>query len=227
MKHLHGHPTLTAFALLLLLSKVLNVVEQTIAPPPPTLLVDNEPAPQDPLEVLESALREVFTTLMTLVDEEDAVLLYRCTRIAEASPLLLEACDQRRASMEDGLADKLNLVWQATRPRLLGAVERAVGSVGRGLEQHERAELQKQLENARRASKLQELQLAVEKEAAVKEALRLREEDTQRAITEVKDQTSADAEAHKLRAESAIAKAQVQSRDEVLSAANRSQRARA
>ena len=57
--------------------------------------------PSAPLEVLESALREIFTKMMSLVDEEDAVLLYRCTRIAEASPLLLESCDQRRAAMED------------------------------------------------------------------------------------------------------------------------------
>ena len=57
-------------------------------------------APPAPLEVLETALREVFSSVMSLIDEEDAVLLYRCTRIAEASPLLLESMDQRRASLE-------------------------------------------------------------------------------------------------------------------------------
>lgn len=65
-----------------------------------------EVTPVDPLDVLESALRDAFSSLMTLVDEEDAVLLYRCSRLAEASPLLLESCDQRRTAIEEGLADK-------------------------------------------------------------------------------------------------------------------------
>ena len=103
------------------------------SPPPPGSRTGESPDAQDPLEVLESALRESFTSVMSLVDEEDAVLLYRCTRIAEASPLLLEACDRRRAAMEEGLAGKLNFVWQATRPRLLESMEQALGSVSRGV----------------------------------------------------------------------------------------------
>ena len=36
-------------------------------------------------EIIEDMLRDAFTQMMTIVDEEDAVLLYRCTRIAESS----------------------------------------------------------------------------------------------------------------------------------------------
>lgn len=168
-----------------------------------------------PVEVLEGALREVFIKMMSLVDEEDAVLLYRCTRLAESSPLLLEACDQRRAAMEDGLADKLNLVWQATRPRLLDAVEKSAGSVGRGLEAHERDELERQLEVARRAMGVQAQHLAVEKEAAIKEALRQRREETERMISSSAEQLALEAEGHKQRAEAAIAKAQVKASGDV------------
>ena len=52
---------------------------------------------------------------MTLVDEEDAVLLYRCSRIAQHSPLLLESCDMRRTAIEEGLAERCERLWQSAR----------------------------------------------------------------------------------------------------------------
>ena len=72
----------------------------------------------------EASMRSAFSLIMNLVDEEDAVLLYRCNRIAESSPLLLETMDMRRAAIEVALADRLNEVWQGARPRLLSALER-------------------------------------------------------------------------------------------------------
>ena len=168
---------------------------------------DDSSANVKPLEVLEAALREVFVKMMTLVDEEDAVLLYRCTRLAEASPLLLEACDQRRLSIEDGLAEKLNLLWQGTRPRLLEAIERNSSTAAKGLDKHERAILTKELENSRKAGALRDKHTAIERQAAVREALRLREEETQRTIETAQEECGQKELEHKARADREIAEA--------------------
>jgi len=163
----------------------------------------------DPLDVLESALRDAFSFLMTLLDEEDAVLLYRCRRLAEASPLLLESCDQRRSAIEEGIADKCERLWQAARVRLVDSIEQirstSVEAAKSEASKHFRAEAEERLEAARTAAAVRQQQFQIEKESSVREALRRRAEEDASTLAAAERLLREEAEAHRLRANRLIA----------------------
>ena len=135
------------------------------------------PPSEAALTVLEACLRDVFSSCMTLIDEEDAVLLYRCTRIAESSPLLLESCEMRRTTLEQAFADRLDQLWQSTRPRLVNAVEGGGPRLTSDADRQKLADYEGQLENSRIASKVRQQHHEVAKDAAVKSAIRKRAEE--------------------------------------------------
>ena len=137
------------------------------------------------LQVVESALRDAFVIMMSLVDEEDAVLLYRCTRLAEASPLLLEACDRRRTSMEEALSEKCSRLWTAVRPKLVGAIDEATAPPRPVVK--ERSEADVRLEQARVAAAVREQQFLLAKDSAVREALRIRAEEDESSAARLQE----------------------------------------
>ena len=163
----------------------------------------------DPLDVLESALRDAFSFLMTLLDEEDAVLLYRCRRLAEASPLLLESCDQRRSAIEEGIAEQCERLWQAARVRLVDSIEQirstSVEAAKSEASKHFRAEVEERLEAARTAAAVRQQQFQIEKESSVREALRRRAEEDASTLAAAERLLREEAEAHRLRANRLIA----------------------
>ena len=56
---------------------------------------------------IERAQDDVLESALAVHDEEDAVFLYRCTKLAEKNPDLLNAIEMRRATMaDDALADR-------------------------------------------------------------------------------------------------------------------------
>ena len=178
------------------------------------MVEDEAPGGEDthsgPLDVLEGALREAFSELMQLTDEEDAVLLYRCTRLAESSPLLLEACDKRRHAIESGLADKLSNLWDASRPKLLDAI----GADAEYIRVCQSADhkdgvlgSRRQLEAARVAAAVREREFVLEKENSVSEALRLRAEADAKALDLARAEMKREVEAHRQRANREIAEA--------------------
>ena len=61
--------------------------------------------------VLDDQLEEVMTLAMRVVDEEDAAFLYRCTKLAESSPLLQEAADVRADRLSSDEYDETT--WSA------------------------------------------------------------------------------------------------------------------
>ena len=167
--------------------------------------------PADPLEVLESALRDAFATLMTLVDEEDAVLLYRCSRLAEASPLLLESCDQRRSAIEEGLADKCERLWHACRGRLVDSIEQINGAKVSAAKMEAsklaKGDCEERLVAARTASAVREQQFLLEKESAIREALRIRAEEDAKSLAAAEKLLHDQMEENRLRTNRAIAEA--------------------
>ena len=46
-------------------------------------------------QLMAAAKEDSLRLALSVTDEEDAVMLYRCTRLAERSPILLEAVDHR------------------------------------------------------------------------------------------------------------------------------------
>ena len=168
--------------------------------------------------ILEAALREAFGTLMTLVDEEDAVLLYRCSRIAQHSPLLLESCDMRRTAIEEGLAERCERLWQSARLRLLDTIAEGNAEVaGRAKEEgsHRTRDKEGRLEAARRAASVRERQHEIEREAAVKETLRLRAEEDAAALARAREAMREEIVGHKRRAWREVAEARGACQQEV------------
>ena len=126
--------------------------------------------------LLKVSLDEAVRGAMAVVDEEDAAFLVRVTRLAESSPLLQEATDRRRAAVERALSEQLSGAWTSLRHALNETCEElSVGDVTThrvvlGERLHAQESL---LGQARRAHAVQEHHWQVEKEAAIKEALRL------------------------------------------------------
>ena len=126
--------------------------------------------------VLDDQLEEVMTLAMRVVDEEDAAFLYRCTKLAESSPLLQEAADRRRTAIERAMRDQLARSWGRLRHTMSETAE----DLSEGdLFIHrsalaERAHAQEGvLTNARRAHSVEERHWQLDKAAAIREALRL------------------------------------------------------
>ena len=71
------------------------------------------------------------------IDEEDAVLLYRCKKLAETWPVLLEACDLRRAALEESLTQRTNASFHTAKRRLTAIGDAAVAAAATsGLRAH-------------------------------------------------------------------------------------------
>ena len=130
--------------------------------------------------VLGQHLEEVMMLTMRVVDEEDAAFLYRCTRLAESSPQLQEAVDRRRLGIERSMGENLRHSWSALRHTV---VETCEDLSTNDLSAHrsvlaDRMQVQEgTLDQARRAHSLQEKQWQLAQAAAVREALRLQEEE--------------------------------------------------
>ena len=168
--------------------------------------------------ILEATLRELFSSVMTLVNEEDAVLLYRCTKLAETSPLLLEACDLRRVAIEDALADWINAVFHGARRRLNEVGDAAVRAARRGsVNAHadHTAAVEERLEQARLAAKVQAKHAAVQKDTAVREALKAREVEIEAQLAKEWAAMADELSEGRLKAELSAADAKARARSEV------------
>ena len=179
---------------------------------------NDKDASVEPLEILEAAMQDAFVAAMTLVDEEDAVLLYRCSRLAEASPLLLESCDLRRKAREEGLAERCQQLWTSSRLRLTDAIDRghaAARTTSRAASSRDEKERQAKLDIARRAASMREKQHDIETRAAVQETLRLRAEEDAAALARAREQMRVEIEAHKKRADTEIREAQANAQQQV------------
>ena len=179
---------------------------------------DDKDSSAEALRILEAAMQEAFVAAMTLVDEEDAVLLYRCSRLASASPLLLESCDLRRKTIEEGLSDRCQQLWTSSRLQLTEAIDRghaAARTTSRALSSRGDKDKEAKLEVARRAASVRERQHGIETRAAVQAELRLRAEEDAAALARAREQMRAEIEGHRKRAEREIAEALGRSQREV------------
>ena len=137
--------------------------------------------------VIEAMLRDLFSSTMTLINEEDAVLLYRCTRLAESSPLLLECCDVRRTAIEDGLAKGINSIFRGAQRKLNEIHETAIEAArtgGHNTHAGHASALEAKLEQVRLAAKVQAEHQAVEREVAVREALKVKDAEVEAKLKE-------------------------------------------
>eukprot|EP00965_Chrysotila_dentata_P092482 3051872-Pleurochrysis_carterae.AAC.1 len=108
--------------------------------------------------------QEMFVAAMAAIDEEDAVMLYRCSKLAESSPLFLEAVDMRRRSMEKTLAERFgqNLQHlQSIMGSVLGDLNRANVQAHREAVREARAASDEALKAARRAAEMNREHLQV------------------------------------------------------------------
>jgi hypothetical protein len=172
---------------------------------------------------------EFIEAAMTLIDEEDAVLLYRCNPLAESSPpLLVEAVSMRRTTLEDALTERVVVLWREMRPRLEEAIHQHGARRARGTERNVRAVLGEQLDATRLASDVRAQQLVIEKDAAVRAALRLQEEGITRTLAEERERIENAAVEHRKSVErdasAMTARAQAEASDAIARARERESR---
>ena len=151
-----------------------------VAPVPGTFSKTLDDSSAKLQELLGQHLKEVMALTMRVVDEEDAAFLYRCTRLAESSPQLQEATDRRRAAIERAMDENLRRSFATLRHSVVETCEDLSTeniSASRAI-LADRMQVQKgTLEQARHAHSLQEKQWQLTQADAIREALRLQEEE--------------------------------------------------
>ena len=151
-----------------------------VAPAPGTFSKTLDDSSAKLQEMLGQHLVEVMALTMRVVDEEDAAFLFRCTRLAESSPQLQEAADRRRVAIERSMGENLKRSFATLRHSVVETCEDLSTdniSASRAI-LADRMQVQKgTLEQARHAHILQEKQWQLTQADAVREALRLQEEE--------------------------------------------------
>jgi hypothetical protein len=151
-----------------------------VAPVPGTFSKTLDDSSAKLQELLGQHLKEVMALTMRVVDEEDAAFLFRCTRLAESSPQLQEATDRRRAAIERAMDENLRRSFATLRHSVVETCEDLSTenvSASRAI-LADRMQVQKgTLEQARHAHSLQEKQWQLTQADAIREALRLQEEE--------------------------------------------------
>ena len=151
-----------------------------VAPTPGTFSKTLDDSSAKLQEMLGQHLKEVMALTMRVVDEEDAAFLYRCTRLAESSPQLQEAADRRRVAIERSMDENLRRSFATLRHSVVETCEDLSTeniSASRAI-LADRMQVQKgTLEQARHAHSLQEKQWQLTQADAIREALRLQEEE--------------------------------------------------
>lgn len=74
-------------------------------------------------QLIAAAQADALSLALDVTDEEDAVLLYRCTALAERSPLFLEAVDHRRRAIDQALTSGFERIWGGLAARAQAALD--------------------------------------------------------------------------------------------------------
>ena len=151
------------------------------------------------LTPLQQTLQTALDVTLTALDEEDAVLLYRCTRIAEASPQLLEACDMRRTTLHQTLQREFQQLWERSNVELskeVDAIQEGALAAQRQLQQTSKETNKGALSKARLASEMRVQMLLLEKDAEKEVALRTQAETLQRRWEAQQEAVDENAKSH-------------------------------
>lgn len=125
---------------------------------------------------IHRTMQAALDAALTVIDEEDAVLLYRVTRLAESSPELVEATDMRRTAIHSSMKRDFDQLWLSLQHELCETIERSMEEhvqLTRTTHEHVRKVEAESLSKARVASEVRVQHLLVEKDSELKRALRL------------------------------------------------------
>jgi len=140
---------------------------------------------------LHHAMQAALDAVMSVVDEEDAVLLYRCNRLAESCPDLLEACDLRRSSIHSLLRADFDALWRKVNSELAMRVEELSDTMlagNRSMAVHAAGLQEELIRKSRLAAEMRVQQLLIEKDAERETALRNQAEHFIRRMETEKDE---------------------------------------
>ena len=157
---------------------------------------------------LHSTLQAALDAATAVVDEEDAVLLYRCNRLAESCPDLLEACDLRRSAIHTTLKADFETLWQKAHMELSARVDElseAALAAKRALVHDAATAQEKVMNQARLAAEMRAQQLLLEKDAEREAALKSQAEVVTRRVEAERDKMM-----DELHSQSVMARAQGQ-----------------